>query len=346
MKRFFIKQTLENSLDAGPKAKLDTYKTLERIGFEPIVFVSNSKYKLIRYFRGVVIILKILRLNKSFVLIENPIDWKFLCVATRIMRLRKNHLILLIHDIESERYKHYPASIEYSFINTFDSVIAHNESMKSFLVNKIDKKIKIYTLGMFDYLLDNGFKQNEKEIAPANFNKHRWQIIFCGNLTKTKSAFLYAMADINAQNWDMDLYGTGIGDIGQAPFIKYIGSFSPDRPVVNENSDFGLLWDGDSISTCNGIWGSYLKLNNPHKLSLYIALNLPIIVWKEAAVAKLVEDNNIGFTISSLSDISDKLSALTYNDYQTFRKNLENFNRKVTSGEYLPLSLKQINVDL
>jgi hypothetical protein len=346
MKRFFIKQTLENKLDAGPKAKLDTYKTLEGMGFEPIIFVANSKYKLIRYFRGVIIILKILKLKNSFVLIENPIDWKFLGVATRIMRLRKNHLILLIHDIESERYKHYPASIEYSFINTFDSVIAHNESMKAFLSDKINKNIKIYTLDMFDYLLDSGFKQNSKKIIPANFDEDRWQVVFCGNLTRTKSAFIYAMADIKALNWDLNLYGTGIEDISTIPFIKYRNSFSPGNPVISENSNFGLLWDGESINTCNGIWGNYLRLNNPHKLSLYIALNLPIIVWEEAAVAKLVEANGIGFTISSLSDISDKLSALTDKDYYAFCKNLEIFNRKVISGAYLPLSLKQINKDL
>ncbi|MEO6850976.1 MAG: hypothetical protein ABI203_11950, partial [Mucilaginibacter sp.] len=84
-------------------------------------------------------------LKNSYVLVENPIDWKFMGVANKIMRWRKNHLILLIHDVESERYKHYPASLEYSFINTFDSVIAHNESMKAFLADKIDKKVKLYT---------------------------------------------------------------------------------------------------------------------------------------------------------------------------------------------------------
>ena len=347
VKRFFIKQTVEKRLDAGPKAKLDTYKILEKRGFQPIIYVSNSKNRFLRYFQGLVIIFKVLHLKNSYVLIENPIEnWRFLSIANRIMRLRKNYLILLIHDIESERYPDFPKQMEYSFINTFDSIIAHNEYMKEFLAGKINEKVKVYTLGIFDYLVDDEPKQNSYNVGDLNFNKDKWEVVFCGNLSRVKSSFLYSMGSIKPQNWELNLYGSGIEDISQIPLIKYKGSFNPNKPLISENSDFGLIWDGDSIYTCDGIWGNYMRINNPHKLSLYIVLNLPIIVWKDAAVAKFVEENGLGFSVASLLDISDKLSALTQKDYLTFRKNLGYFNRKVTSGEYLALSLKQINGNL
>jgi hypothetical protein len=344
-KHFFVKQSLGKELNAGPKAKVDTYRTLERLGYKPIVYISKSKYRLFRYAEGLGIVIKLVKLKNSLVFMENPIkNWRFLTVANKIMKLRNNHLVLLIHDIESERYS-FPRHIEYSFINSFNSIIVHNNAMRTFLSAQVDKKIKINTLGIFDYLLDAGFKTRRLKTRPASFIKERWEIIFCGNLGREKSSFIYALDSINPENWQLDLYGSGIENMTDIPFIKYRGSFSPDNPVVDENSDFGLIWDGASIDTCEGITGNYMKINNPHKLSLYIALNLPIIVWNGAAVSKFVEDNGLGFSINSLSDISGKLSALTYADYDFFQKNLANFNAKVTSGEYLIASIMQIDDD-
>jgi hypothetical protein len=214
--------------------------------------------------------------------------------------------------------------------------------MKEFLAKRIDKKIKIYALGIFDYLVDSDFKHISEKNHNIYFDKDKWEIVFCGNLGRDKSSFLYSLNNVKPKNWILNLYGLGIEDTSKIPFIKYWGSFSPDKPIINENSQFGLIWDGSSTETCDGIMGEYMKINNPHKLSLYITLNLPIIVWKNAAVSKFVEDNGLGFSISNLADISDKLSTLTYKDYQTFLKNIENFNKKVTSGEYLTSSLEKI----
>jgi hypothetical protein len=342
-KRYFVKQSLSKELNAGPKAKLDTYKTLERLGYEPILYESGAERRLPRYFQGLKIVFKLIRLKDSIVLMENPIkNWRFLTLANRIMRSRKNRLILLIHDIESERYV-FPKHIEYSYIGSFNSIIAHNEAMKAFLASQIDEEIKIYTLNIFDYLLDPGFKIETKPNCRVDLKKKQWEIIFCGNLGREKSPFIYALNGIDSPNWNLNLYGRGIEDTREMPLIKYGGSFDPGKPAVNENSDFGLIWDGSSIDTCDGITGAYMKLNNPHKLSLYIALNLPVIVWNEAAAAKIVEDNGLGFSVGSLSEISNKLFALTQDEYQRFCTNMERFNKRVTSGEYLASALKQID---
>lgn len=344
-KRYFIKQTLGKELNAGPKAKLDTYKTLEKLGYEPVIYVSDAEKRLPRYFQGLKIVLKLMRLKNSMVLMENPIkNWRFITAANRIMRSRGNRLVLLIHDIESERYE-FPKHIEYNFFNSFNSIIAHNRAMKAFLANQLDKKIDIHTLGIFDYLLAPDFKNETQfdEVEPSA--KTEWKIAFCGNLGKEKSPFIYSLNTITPKNWTLDLYGKGIEDISKIPFIKYQGSFDPNKPTVDHDSDFGLIWDGGSVNTCDGITGAYMKLNNPHKLSLYIALNLPIIVWKEAAVAKVVEDNKLGFSVNSLSEISERLSGLTFAEYEVFRNNLQAFNQKVTSGGYLESSLNEIAVD-
>ncbi len=342
-KRYFVKQSLSKELNAGPKAKLDTYKTLERLGYDPVLYTCDAERRLPRYFQALNLFLKLIRIKNSVVFMENPIkNWRFVTLANRVMKYRNNYLILLIHDIESERYV-FPKHIEYAFFNSFHSIIAHNEAMKAFLAKQVDEKINIYTLNIFDYLLDPDFRFKTKIDRPVHLVNTKWKIAFCGNLGRQKSPFIYSLDIIKPQNWTLDLYGLGIEDISKIPFISYQGSFNPNRPSINQDSGFGLIWDGGSVDTCDGITGAYMRLNNPHKLSLYIVLNLPIIVWKEAAAAKIVEDNGIGFSVNSLSEISGKLFALTQEEYQRFHKNMEIFNKRVTAGEYLTSALKQID---
>ena len=66
--------------------------------------------------------------------------------------------------------------------------------------------------------------------------------------------------------------------------------------------------------------GKYLKINNPHKLSLYLAVGLPVVIWDEAAEAEFVLKENVGFTVKSLYDLPEKLEAVSDNDYQIMKK--------------------------
>lgn len=61
------------------------------------------------------------------------------------------------------------------------------------------------------------------------------------------------------------------------------GSFKPEESPEHLQG----VWDGDSVDTCAGNTGAYLRYNNPHKTSLYLACGMPVIVWKEAAIAAL-----------------------------------------------------------
>ena len=67
-----------------------------------------------------------------------------------------------------------------------------------------------------------------------------------------------------------------------------------------------------------------MRFNNPHKLSLYVALGLPVIVWREAAIAEFVLKQGIGITVSDLlelNDISTKVSTEGYRRWpRTWRR--------------------------
>ncbi|TSD66987.1 hypothetical protein FFF34_006200 [Inquilinus sp. KBS0705] len=218
--------------------------------------------------------------------------------------------------------------------------------MKSFLADRLDPNIKLYPLGIFDYLLNDIYKQNLIEPLQTQSIPQKWDVIYCGNLNRVKSSFIYLANKLDKKNWLLNLYGLGLEEDIQTITTKYHGSFDPNMPIIEAGSHFGLIWDGDSIETCSGVYGKYLKMNNPHKLSLYIAINMPIIIWEQAALADFVINNGIGFTISSLHDIDDKLLNITYKEYQAFKNNLKQFNKNVTTGQYLTLSLKQVRQHL
>lgn len=80
--------------------------------------------------------------------------------------------------------------------------------------------------------------------------------------------------------------------------------------------------------------GSYLKYNNPHKLSLYLASELPVIIWKEAAEAKFVEENNVGLTVNNLLEISPLLDKLTKEQYDMLAQNAKVTGQKLRKGYY------------
>ncbi|HCI29602.1 MAG TPA: hypothetical protein DE117_05440 [Fervidobacterium sp.] len=66
------------------------------------------------------------------------------------------------------------------------------------------------------------------------------------------------------------------------------GAFPPDE-LPAKDGHFGLVWDGEDISQPSGTTGKYLQYNSPQKASLYIVSGFPLIVWKGAAIYKLVE---------------------------------------------------------
>ena len=141
---------------------------------------------------------------------------------------------------------------------------------------------------------------------------------------------------------DFELYGVNYEENHQKLNVHYHGSFMPDELPFHLIGGFGLVWDGTAVDSCNGATGEYLKLNNPHKASLYTAAGLPIIIWSKAALADLVEKEKIGFSVNSLTDIPEKLRGLSDEEYDQFKKNLENLSEKVRTGYFFRKALEEL----
>ena len=239
----------------------------------------------------------------------------------------KFNTITIIHDLQSYRY---PEDYSYrkneiKVLNKMSCLIVHTDAMKNELI-KEGVCSKIVVLGVFDYLLPTGNMACKRKNA----------IVFAGGLNK--SLFLKDFKDIQLSPYILYAYGA-VKPSFDLYNIDYKGSFLPDD-VSKVEGEWGLVWDGDSIDSCTGNFGEYLKFIAPHKLSLYIACGLKIIVWEKSAMAQFVQKHNIGITIESLSQIKSKIDGLSDVQIKTMSENLANLTKKVREGKMLEGAFK------
>ena len=190
---------------------------------------------------------------------------------------------------------------------------------------------KLIILEIFDYL-------NEKELSEkVTYDK---SVIIAGNLSQEKSPYIYELSKI--PDVQFNLMGVNYTENKEISNIHYLGAFESDEVPYQLKSGFGLVWDGTSIETCDGPTGNYLRYNNPHKLSLYLSSGLPVIVWKESALAAFVTSQKIGLVISSLYELPDILDTLSEKQYQEFVENIQEVREKLKKGFYLKKAINEI----
>lgn len=220
---------------------------------------------------------------------------------------------------------------EASFLKTADGIIAHNPVMKSVLVDKGIAEYKIVSLGIFDYMIPD---YQEKD----GLSKDQ-PIIVAGNLAQEKAGYLYALPAEPAYN----LYGVGFDESRALENETYFGSFLPDELPAALEGGFGLVWDGDSAETCNGVFGEYLRYNNSHKASLYLASGFPLVVWKQSALSHFVLEKGCGIAVESLHDLKETIDNLSDADYQDLVDNAKRVGQEIRDGHYLKTALNHLS---
>ena len=269
--------------------------------------------------------------KNSIVGIQYPMLNNVFKYFIKAAKLKKVLFFCIIHDIESLRLGGLDDALVYKEVknlNYYDCVIAHNDLMVQWLKGK-GMTTHIEPLGVFDYLL------KEVPIRNANtiFSK---TIVFAGNLAK--SNFIYSLSAI--ANWNFNVYGPNYKVAKQhSANVMWRGEFLPDQVVYELNGNFGLIWDGDTIDKCDNVLGNYLKYNNPHKFSLYLAAGLPVIAPKDSAIGKMITDYGLGILIDNLTDLLHL--EITEEEYSTYKANCYRVKTRIIRGDYF---LKAINV--
>lgn len=275
-------------------------------------------------------------------LIQFPIIHHTFFISQLIKQSQKRGVkfYLLIHDIETLRHAAgSEVKLRHKLRNYFqekkalmsvDGIIVHNDIMKSVLANQGFPADKMVSLEIFDYLIPNfAEKPNLQKDQP---------IIVAGNLNPAKSGYLYNLPEQPAYN----LYGVGYDESRALKNTTYFGSFMPDDLPAALQGSFGLVWDGDSSETCQGSYGNYLRFNNSHKASLYLASGFPLVVWKESALARFVLDKQCGIAVDSLHDLQKALDDLTDRDYMKLSANARQVGVALRNGDYLKSAISKL----
>ena len=342
IRRFQIWECIDVTNTAGSKAPDDVRNILGRMGFQEIdihqlrgaertpirewSIIQNNQdwdrcYDLIT--------------DNSILFLQHPFrqEQKKRNLTLKKLKAEKNvKIISLVHDIEKQRkgVKNDYIQQEADFMmHIADILIVHNQVMKEYFVSLGFEEKYIICLGVFDYLTSQEVinRKQDKSIAIA------------GNLDPVKSPFVEKLQSLVGVK--IHLFGPNYMHTFENSNLVYHGVYSADELPSYLLGSFGLVWDGDSIETCAGATGNYLRYNNPHKLSLYLAAGLPIVIWREAAEAKFVIENGVGVTINSLYDLAGVLEKVTMIQYEEMCRSVARISFKLRQGEYTKSTIRK-----
>ena len=315
------------------KAKQDIDEICRREGFSNLTRHNFGKGGVGRFLTKLLSVISILWCLKKddTLFLQYPMK-KFYYMACSLAKMKGAKVVTVIHDLGAFRRHKLTPEGENKRLSKTDFLIVHNPTMRQYLLDH-GYKGGIHCLQIFDYLSPN---------QPADYaSPHTpWRVVYAGNLARWRNEFLYKLDPI-LKGWQMDLYGKGFDDKdNHCDQLCYHGFIASDDFIAKAEADFGLVWDGDSFDECTGDWGEYLRINDPHKTSFYLRAGIPVIVWKEAAMAPFIEKENVGIIVESLSQIEGRLKALSAEDYAKMRKAAMVMSQRLNEGYYIKEGLK------
>ena len=332
---FYIPESLIQFNNAASKAREDIDTILRCSGLRPLLSLNIkswttkvSKFKL-SYWR---FLYYMYTTKNKRILLQYPHYGRIIRKAFDCLTAN-NNIIFFVHDLEYLRFDNTKQQLYYevALLNKADVVVSHNSVMTR-RMRQDGVVVPIVELELFDYLLS--------DVVPEKCNDFDRKVVFAGNLAK--SDFLKKEA-IQNMDFKLELYGSGFSETAMGwKNVHYAGSFKPNEVPYKLQGSFGLIWDGTSVDTCDGRTGEYMRYNNPHKLSLYIVSVLPVIVWEEAAIAELVKKYQIGLTVSSLHEISDKIQGLSNKEYKRMVDNVKKLQGKLAKGYFTKKALAEV----
>lgn len=333
----YISHNYPHLNSAGNKAKSDMELIMESEGFENIglsrSFVSNKIGHFVLNLAG--IIKASMSLKKGDILIlQYPLKKYFSFICKRAHK-RGAKTVALIHDLGAYRRKALSPEKEFERLRNADYIIATNPVMAEKLRESgIDRPMG--SLGIWDYLTPT-------KPGPHTYNPENVRIAYAGGISRRKNSFIWSWGRV-IQNYKVDIYGSGLKDeleLENSDAFGNYGFFRPEEFIKFVHSDFGLVWDGDSLESCEGDFGSYLRINTPHKTSMYIRAGLPVIVWSKSAMAGFVKENGIGLCIDRLEDINNIATSVTREEYDRMRSNVAKVAYDLARGAYFKRAVSE-----
>lgn len=253
------------------------------------------------------------------------------------MHRRGVKLVCLVHDVATMRDQQAPTWIdEIGYFNKCDVLIVHNRRM----VDKL-KELGVTTPMVCQYLLDyldDSHEPDKYETQPADFKRG---VVLAGNILKSRY-----LAD-----WDHETPITvfGVTDeeldekLAANPKIDFRGQLWRWDLIQQMPRTFGLAWDSDTSSYK---YNDYTQYNHPHKVSMYLSHGLPVIIWRQAAVADIIVKNHLGIAIDSLDQLDDAIQNISDEELATMLHNVGEFGKLIRDGWFTRQGLQEAEMKL
>ena len=339
--RFFINEVVKLGKDAQvnaqSKARKDVLHTFKDMGYEEYDIINykyslgeDKRYHHYPYISDFIADRQVKKFVKEVqygdIIVIQDFYRKYMQKLAKECLKREAKVIFVVHDVQSIRFN--KTSKETRKLNNASQLIVHTQAMADKLkILGVTTPMRI--LWLFDYYSADPMQDAEKTWQKKN------EVVFAGNLSK--SFFLkelikeQMLSDIHFK-----LYGMHDGslDFSQNSNIEYAGVFKPEETGFISGG-WGLVWDGDSIDSCMGDYGDYLRYNSSHKTSLYIAAGIPVIVWEHSSLADWVSENKVGIAVNSLHDIGYAISGLSSMDYYNIINNVHEVGNKLRRGDFM-----------
>jgi len=336
MNQVQIVERFGDARHAGPKAQRDVASILSMHGWVPLpvrrittmnpalrnvgrfIWVLASWFYRKRLPQGGVVLLQypgVSFANKATFFLLNEQDKK----------RRKYKLIVLVHDLHG--FRAGTGSLcdnELRLFNLADCIILHNEFMIEAVSGCGIPREKLVPLECFDYLANC-----PEEIA----RKPEPLINVAGNLSVARSGWMRGVGALKGLKWKM--FGTSYEPCayGEGAF-SYEGCLSPEILPAKLSDGYGLIWYSDSPDAVQGEIVDYIRIINPHKLSLYLRAGLPVIVWSKAAVAPFVLKHGVGIVVDNLAEIPERIRGIDSLQYAAMAAAAVRLGKSLAHGEF------------
>ncbi|GAB7391527.1 sugar transferase [Lactococcus garvieae] len=317
MKRWVLNIVQGSTRDAVTKPKSDVVKIAKTLNYNKISIQMQNTREMSDQMLTVLINAVTAEISYGdIILYQYPtlLGYRFEEFFLSYLKNKGVKIMLLMHDSEWLRgiYPH-----ESKLLNSVDVIIGHGEALTNALQSN-GVNTKIIKKELFDYL-----HEEELSFAP-NLEK---KLAIAGNLDK--SIFIEDWPTIMPELYAFgkktkDLFGDN---------VFYQGSFcNEDLLKIMPKNFFGIAWD-DKLPG-GGDYQQYTRFNSPHKVSLYLSLGMPVVVWDESAIGEYIVKNKLGFTISHPKDIAEIFHTLDVEKLLEYKTNTHRTAKMLRNGMF------------
>jgi hypothetical protein len=206
----------------------------------------------------------------------------------RLRQITDVKIIVLLMDFEPLQFANL-VNLQYTIdtLNLTDGVVLPSETMHEWLLTHgLRADLPVVIQAIYD------FAQADATVTVAR--PERETLAYIGDTGKIGSI-------VAQDNFTVDVWNTIPRPDNLPDNIKWRGPFE-QRQMQLSDKHVGLVWTDGQVFEAAGL-PNYGLINNPFKLSLYLANGIPVIVQADSHAAWFVEKYRVGVAVSSLDEI-------------------------------------------